>query len=120
MAALHLGVVKAIPCIPIASLVKHISQSTKQPMKDGMSKAMKLFCAEVKSFYTNELIYFPEFMPKPGDYNQVYFPYCKYTLDLDGLIAWLKSDEVTEEQLEWLEFTLFNKDKQAVYSQLLN
>lgn len=87
-------------------------------MKDGMTKSMKLFCAEVKSFYTDELIYFTEFMPKPGDYNQVYFPYCKYTLDLDGLIAWLKSDEVTDEQLEWLDFTLFNKDKQPVFSAL--
>lgn len=87
-------------------------------MKDGMSKSQKLFCSNVKSFYTSELIYYEQFMPKPDSLNQVYFPVCKNTLDKDGLISWLKSEDVSDEQIEWLSFSLFMKDLPVVLSSI--
>jgi hypothetical protein len=66
---------------------------------------------QVHKFYSSELIYFPQFMPKPGDTNQVYFPYCKYTLDKEGLLAWIATQEITEEFISFLDNGLFNKDK---------
>lgn len=66
---------------------------------------------KVHSFYSSELIYYTQFMPKPGDINQCYFPFCKYTLDKDGLLAWIATQEVTPEFISFLDNALFNKDK---------
>jgi hypothetical protein len=72
---------------------------------------MKNIFDQVHQFYSSELIYYTEFMPKADDLNQVYFPYCKYTLDVDGLAAWLKQQQLTDELLAEVKNALFNKDK---------
>lgn len=87
-------------------------------MKDGMTKEQKLFCSTVKEFYTDELVYHEQFMPKPDSMNQVYFPVCLHHLDVDGLMKYLKSESVTPDKLEWLSFTLFMKDQPTVFSLL--
>ena len=83
-----------------------------------MSEYSKFFFT-VKSFYDQgTLVYHQEFMPKPDDLNQVYFPYCHYALDIDGLISWLQSTKLKNVHLDWLDLALFNKDKAAVFAAL--
>jgi hypothetical protein len=79
-----------------------------------MDPKLKEFITKVQSFYTDTLIYYPEYQPKPDDINQVYFPYTQHSLDVDGLTNWLTSIEITPTILEWLDLTLFNKDKHII------
>ena len=75
---------------------------------------MKNIFDQVHAFYSSELIYYEQFMPKPGDINQVYFPYCKYTLDVDGFTDWLKQQQLTDELLAQVKNALFNKDQSVL------
>jgi hypothetical protein len=83
-----------------------------------MTPPPKFFCTKVKSFYTDELVYHDQFKPDPSDLNQVYFPVCLHHLDVDGLLTWLKDFDITEELFEWLDISLFNKDKETIFNHL--
>jgi hypothetical protein len=75
---------------------------------------MKNIFDQVHAFYSSVLVYNPEFMPKPGDINQVYFPYCKYTLDTDAFMQWFNQHEHTDEFIAAVSNALFNKDLHLV------
>jgi hypothetical protein len=80
-------------------------------------KSIIYLTKKIKSFYdSGELVYFNKYMPKPGDVNQVYFPYCKFTLDTESLLNWLSTEEIDDTMLEALDIALFNKDKQSILS----
>jgi hypothetical protein len=66
----------------------------------------------VFKYYSSELVYFEEFQPQAGSLNAVYFPYCKYTLDYQGLLAWFKQQTQHPALLELVVDCLFNKDKE--------
>ena len=72
---------------------------------------MKNIFDQVHAFYSSELIYHDQFMPKPGDLNQVYFPYCKYTLDVEGFTSWLNQQEQTPQFISEVKEALFVKDQ---------
>lgn len=72
-----------------------------------------------KHYDSGVLVYHHEHMPKDNPHNMVYYPYCKYTLDVDGLINWLVTDtEPTLETMLAVDEALFSKDKPAVYAAL--
>lgn len=82
---------------------------------------LKTFVAKVKSYYKDELVYYKEHMPKPNNYNQVYYPVCNHILDMDGLMTYLKTlDYELPLLIAMLDIALFNKDKAAVTAQLTN
>jgi hypothetical protein len=72
----------------------------------------------VKNFYTTELIYFPEYMPKPGDLNQAYFPYAKHTLNFEGLAKFIEKLPESKKIAELVIDSLFKKDKDAFIAYL--
>jgi hypothetical protein len=74
---------------------------------------------QVFKYYSSELIYFAEHQPKAGSLNQVYFPYCKYTLDFNGLLTWFNQQQQHPALLELVVDCLFNKDKEP-FTQLVN
>lgn len=80
------------------------------PDKSSIAKTTTTF-DKVYSFYTSELVYNDEFKKQS---NGVYFPVCKYTLNLDKLHEWLLEQEVTPELKEEVLNSVFNKDKQDV------
>jgi hypothetical protein len=71
---------------------------------------------KVYSFYTHDLIYHEEFMPKSGDLNQVYYPYCKHTLNKDAFLDWFNAQDQTPEFVEKVKDSLFNKDLKEVFN----
>lgn len=87
-------------------------------MIDGMTKELKTFCINVKSFYKDELVYYDQFKPDPTSLNQVYLPVCLHHLDVDGLLTWLKDFDITDELIDWLDISLFNKDKPFIFNKL--
>ena len=53
---------------------------------------MNMYDLVHKHYDSGVLVYNQGHMPKPNPFNMVYYPYCKYTLDVDGLINWLVTD----------------------------
>lgn len=71
---------------------------------------MKTLSQTLKSYYKEELLYDEQYMPKPGDMNQCYYPTYKCTLDSTGLLTWLSKQELTETLLCDLLLLLKKKD----------
>jgi hypothetical protein len=87
-------------------------------MTDGMSTVAKQLCKEVLDYYSSELVYYKEYMPKPGDLNQVYYPYCKNTLDVPALLTWMLEQEDVNVTAQGVVNALYNKDKGTVVNAL--
>jgi hypothetical protein len=80
---------------------------------------MNMYDLVHKHYDSGVLVYYQGHMPKQNPFNMVYYPYCKYTLDVNGLLNWLVTDtEPTLETMLEVDDALFNKDKPAVYAAL--
>lgn len=74
---------------------------------------------KIKNCYLQELIYYPEYMPKEGDLNQCCFPYCKQILQTEQLIDLLKGTGITPMTAAITIQTLLKKDKLAFKEAIL-
>jgi hypothetical protein len=71
----------------------------------------------IPNFYTDELIYYDQFQPT-DQLNTVYFPVCKYTLDMDAFIDWLSDTQPDEETLAKVYVSIKGKDKEPILKEL--